>query len=91
MTTTELETMNLTFRRGERVKAQAGKVRAVTFTESGQRVECYLPAGEYQIDGQCPLQVGRGCEARDMAPALVLFVPHPGKYTGVWYVSPRAV
>ena len=74
--------------RGERFKVRATQVRALTYGPTGQRCECWLPAGVWQCDGECNVMASR--DDSTMVPALVVFRPGPPKRDGndgAWYVG----
>ena len=86
----EVKPLDVLARRGERIVVKANTVRAITYGPSGQRCEQWLPAGLYQVDGQCSLAPARMANT-EWIPALILFRALPQKPDGVWYVHPSAV
>ena len=55
--------------------------------QHGQRVETYLPAGEWKCDGECLITTGR--DSAEHVPAVILF--RTDKPEGVWYISPGII
>lgn len=72
--------LDVNHRRGERVKIATDTVRGIWYTETGQRVEQWLPAGEYQIEGVCSLADGDAlCVFRPKALPVHVFYVHPSR------------
>lgn len=76
----------------EEIRVKNGRlVRAVTFLNTGQRYESWLPPAKWQVQGECMLSVGRDSSA--MMPAVILYNLTPVLFchAGKWYVSPDSL
>jgi hypothetical protein len=72
----------------DRFYLKAREVRGVTFAPNGQRCETWLPAGLWEVVGDCLLTSGR--DAAEMAPAVKLQRIATGK-PETWYTGPASL
>lgn len=73
--------------RGHKFTVRSRTIRGITYMPHGQRVETWLPAGEWQCDGECNLQASR--DSTDMVPAVIVY--RADKFDGVWYIAPDLI